>query len=207
MTTNPNNEQRIRALERQLADLRRDFNLLSRRPQAAQPQIRVVKTSDDTTAAKSSEGADPPDYPDDGTVTPIIFQDVTFDDLDEDAVFDERSDVSQNLASTLDGSFPDPDLVFVAFKDHNNRWLLIPNIVPPKIVKPDADIDDDESGTCSVWQKNASTGTLEDTGDNITAYHDWMTGGLTLEAGTESLAFYFPDEYGGIWRIIGAACA
>lgn len=74
-----------------------------------------------------------------------------------------------------------------------------------KIGKADSDITAGSTGTVSLWQKNPSTGTLEDTGDNVTAYLDWMHGSEDVSSGKQVVIARF-GEYGGIWRIIGAEC-
>lgn len=74
-----------------------------------------------------------------------------------------------------------------------------------KIGKADSTITAGSTGTVSVWQKNASTGTLEDTGDNVTVYLDWMHGSEDVSSGKQVLIARF-SEYGGIWRVIGAEC-
>ena len=62
----------------------------------------------------------------------------------------------------------------------------------------------DSTGTVDVWRKNPSTGTLEDTGEEIEVVLDWMHGDASISEGREVVATWFADE--AVWRIMGAEC-
>lgn len=90
----------------------------------------------------------------------------------------------------------------------NRRTLLKPQTQPGKlprmltsaklkIGKTDGTITPDTSGTVSVWRDGS------DTGEDITAWLDWMTD-QNISADKEVLCAYFNDE--SKWRIIGAEC-
>jgi hypothetical protein len=66
-----------------------------------------------------------------------------------------------------------------------------------KIGKTDGIISSDASGTVSVWRDGS------DTGEDITAWLDWMTD-QNISADKEVLCAYFNDE--SKWRIVGAEC-
>jgi len=91
--------------------------------------------------------------------------------------------------------------VYGQARDKTEQLLLIGNTNLPivqRIGKTDSTITDGSSGVVSLWDANA------DTGANITAHLDWMTGSEDISSGTEVLITWFPIE--GKWRITGADC-
>lgn len=75
--------------------------------------------------------------------------------------------------------------------------IVTGNIV--KLAKSDSTITAGSSGTVSIYSDPST-----DSGDNVTAWADWMDGGQDISSGKELLIMWFPGE--NKWRIIGAEC-
>lgn len=85
--------------------------------------------------------------------------------------------------------------------DHNNlpvHWMLLDNGSPIRKAKTDSTLTAGSSGTVSLWANGS------DTTYNVTAYLNWMYGTGDIEADTEILIKWFPDE--AKWVVIGADC-
>ena len=72
-----------------------------------------------------------------------------------------------------------------------------------KIGIADETITAGSTGTISIWQKNATTGALEDTTNDETAYLDWMTAEDISEGKQVAIAWQTAEN---IWRILWAEC-
>lgn len=94
-------------------------------------------------------------------------------------------------------------MVYGSIKDEPGDKVLLGNTTSAstqvlKIGKTDAVIAAGASGTVSVWRSAA------DTGENVTAHHDWITESTQISSGQEVLMGWFADE--SKWRIIDREC-
>lgn len=106
---------------------------------------------------------------------------------------------SWEVSSTGDAAL----IIYGQSRDVTDSELLIGSMqlgggTELKIGKTDAEITAGSFGTVSIWENDASA----DTGENVTAYLDWMTGNENVSSNKEVLI----AKFGDIWRIIGAEC-
>lgn len=71
-----------------------------------------------------------------------------------------------------------------------------------KIGRPTAEVPVDGIGSFVIYERptSALTAVPNSTSETIEAYHDWMTGGIVIPAGTDCVLLYFATR--AIWRVV-----
>lgn len=101
------------------------------------------------------------------------------------------------------------DLITCWYHEQRGAWVPL-NPPLERLVKADATIQINTSGTCSIWRwpyEDASPTALEDSTRNLTAHLRWMHGDVAanrVSAGKQALVRYFVDS--GLYMIVQAEC-
>lgn len=130
----------------------------------------------------------------------IQFGDLSFDDTtvgDATPSFVAYDPADYRVALSTTGYYVQGTITRATL--HHGRWYLENDHYELLLAKADSSIAPGASGTVSIWQGGA------DTGANVTAYHTWMEGDNTIEAGTEIVIRWFEDQRKYI--ILNAECA